>query len=180
MIAHLFDAILFLALIVTSLRVGVVYRELKRLRSYQAQYVQVFGETSRAADGIGNAVRALGRDGVAVLARLEAAISAGEKLAGRLEALEARKPSDTPSAATDDLGLYSRRDAVRQPAEAGAQADLDANRFKSEMLKLALDTRRLEARRDGAGDAVAFPVPPAREFRLAPSVRAKRAAGRGG
>ena len=65
---------LLVALAATSLRVGAMHRELRRLRGYQTQYVQVFGETSRAADSIGDALRQIGGEGREALQRLEAAI----------------------------------------------------------------------------------------------------------
>ena len=62
MMSYLVNAVLLLALLVTSLRVGAMYRELKRLRGYQSQYVEVFDETSRAANHIGDALRRIIND----------------------------------------------------------------------------------------------------------------------
>ena len=80
MMSHVIDGVLLLALLLTSLRVGAMYRELKRLRGYQSQYVEVFGETSRAADHIGEAVRHSANEGRDVLERLEALMEEAREL----------------------------------------------------------------------------------------------------
>src|ERR1700741_824768 len=108
MITYLIDGVLLLALLFTSLRVGAMYRELKRLRGYQAEYVEVFGNTSRAADHIGDAIRHLSREGRAVLERLEGRIEEARDLMRQLEDAR-RSQSDTAvNAALEDIGTYSR------------------------------------------------------------------------
>jgi hypothetical protein len=154
MITYAVDVVLLAALVLTSLRVGAMHRELRRLRSYQTQYVQVFGETSRAADAIGGALRAIGTEGRTVLERLEAAIGRGAALSRRLE--------DMASAA-DPHGM-----AAAAPDLAGAGAP-DA---RNEILKFAADSRRLQERRPEPGaDAGFSQLRPGREFRLAPGAR---------
>jgi hypothetical protein len=89
MMSYVIDGVLLLALLLTSLRVGMMYRELKRLRLYQSQYLEVFGETSRAADHIGEAVRNLGTEAATssnVLAR-------ASRTAGSLQAARSRDAS---------------------------------------------------------------------------------------
>jgi len=178
MISYLIDGVLLLALLLTSLRVGAMYRELKRLRGYQVQYVEVFGQTSRAADQIGEAVRHLGKDARDVLERLEVAVAAGRELAGRLEAASrwSSEPATRDAGAPDDVGTYSRRGLVGGPAAEG-----DSVRFKNEILKFGGDNQRLPDRReDGAGMTPSPRPQPSREFRMAPSVKTVRAAGGNG
>jgi hypothetical protein len=174
MMSYVIDGVLLLALLLTSLRVGVMYRELKRLRLYQSQYVEVFGETSRAADHIGEAVRHLGKEGRDLLERLGAGIEEGRELAKRLEA--AARPA-IDAATSEEFGSYSRRGLVN-----AAAAEADMARFKNEILKFGGDNRRLQDRRDdtaGGTSASVYPQP-SREFRMAPSVKTVRAAGGNG
>lgn len=173
MISHVIDGILLLALLLTALRVGAMYRELKRLRGYQSQYVEVFGETSRAANHIGDAVRHLGKEGRDVLERLEATIKEASDLTVRLEAA-AHPWSEAAlreSAQAEDFGTYSRKGLV---GAAGAESDLAG--FKNEILKFGGDNRRLQDRRDEAAGGTTPARQPSREFRLAPSVKTLRAA----
>lgn len=171
---YVIDAVLFLALLLTSLRVGTMYRELKRLRGYQVQYIEVFGQTSRAADTIGEAVRQLGGEGRDVLERLEAVIEEGRRLAARLEAA-ARPGSEAGASRSDEVGTYSRR-------MARAGADGDPVGLKNEILKFGSDNRRLEGREAEAAEGTTPPIQhhAGREFRLAPSVKTLRAAGGAG
>lgn len=174
MMSYVIDGVLLMALILTSLRVGAMYRELKRLRTYQSQYVEVFGETSRAADHIGEAVRHLGKEGRDLLERLGASIEDGRELVTRLEA--AARPSADPST-SEEFGSYSRGGLIN-----AAALEAETARFKNEILKFTGDNRRLEETQDdAAGGASASHFPKAgRQFRLAPSVRTVRAAGGSG
>lgn len=174
MTSYLIDGVLLLALLLTSFRVGAMYRELKRLRGYQAEYVDVFGQTSRAADQIGEAVRHLGKEGRDAMERLAAMIEEGRQLAERLE-LAARANAEArvrEMSQPEDIGTYSRKTA------AGA-GEGDSQRFKNEILKIASDNRRLQDRDEGAVGPASSPQT-GREFRLAPSVKTLRAAGGNG
>jgi hypothetical protein len=174
MMSYVIDGVLLLALLLTSLRVGVMYRELKRLRLYQSQYVEVFGETSRAADHIGEAVRHLGKEGRDLLERLGASIEDGRELVTRLEA--AARPS-IEAATSEEFGSYSRKGLV-----SAAALEAETAHFKNEILKFAGDNRRLQDRRAEAAGGTSAPIhsQPGREFRLAPSVKTVRAAGGNG
>jgi hypothetical protein len=173
MISYLIDGVLLLALLLTSLRVGAMYRELKRLRGYQAEYLEVIGDTSRAADHIGDAVRHFSREGRAILERLETRIEEARELTRQLEAA-ARSPAETAIRdALEDIGTYSRRSAAGDAA-----ADADAAKFKNEILKFGGENRRSQERRDDAeGEGAPSPqLPPGRKFRMAPSVKTLRTA----
>ena len=173
MMSHVIDGVLLLALLLTALRVGAMYRELKRLRGYQSQYVEVFGETSRAANHIGEAVRHLGGEGRDVLERLEAALEEARDLTLRLEAAAHpwSEAAIRESAQSEDLGTYSRKGLV-----GAAGGEDDPVGFKNEILKFGGDNRRLQDRRDEAAGGTTPSRQPSREFRLAPSVKTLRAA----
>jgi len=176
MISYGIDGVLLLALLLTTLRVGSMYRELKRLRGYQSQYVEVFDATSRAAGEIGAAVRHLGSEGRDVLERLELGIAEARELARRIEAT--RAPGALPrveNAGEDDFGSYTWKAATE-----GFAAESDPAGLRNEILKIAGDNRRIQDRRDeGAAGPPSFQPRPGREFRLAPSVKTLRVASGG-
>ena len=171
MISYIIDGVLLLALLLTSLRVGAMYRELKRLRGYQAEYLEVIGDTSRAADHIGDAVRHLSKEGRAILERLEVRREEARELT-RLMQAAARAPTESAiNAALEDIGTYSRRSAVAESAEA------EVARFKNEILKFGGENRRSQDRRDDAMEEGSPSLQlPGRKFRMAPSVKTLRTA----
>jgi hypothetical protein len=177
MISYLIDGVLLLALLLTSLRVGAMYRELKRLRGYQAEYLEVIGDTSRAADHIGDAVRHLSKEGRAILERLETRMEEARELTRQLEAA-VRSPAEAAIRdALEDISTYSRRSAVDTDAESAVDTDADAAKFKNEILKFGGENRRSQDRRDDAtGEGSPSPQLPGRKFRMAPSVKTLRAA----
>ncbi len=185
MISYLVDVVLLAALVFTSLRVGAMHRELRKLRGYQTQYVEVFGETSRAADNIGVAMREIGGEGKEVLRRLEAAIDRAGALARRLEGMARAGEPRTSATQSDEIGLYSRKPAtgavaVAETASSDFRADLRHDP-RNEILKFDGDSRRLLERRTEAPQEPKFsPLQPDREIRLAPSVKTLRAAGGNG
>jgi hypothetical protein len=173
MISYLIDGVLLLALLLTSLRVGAMYRELKRLRGYQAEYLEVIGDTSRAADHIGDAVRHLSKEGRAILERLEARVEEARGLTAQLEAATRSPAESAIRDALEDIGTYSRRSAAGD-----AVADADTAKFKNEILKFGGENRRSQDRSDDAtGEGtLSLQLQPSRKFRMAPSVKTLRAA----
>ncbi len=174
MISYIADAVLLLALVLTSIRVATMHRELRRLRGYQAEYVEVFNQTTRAVDNIDSAVRHIGREGRDVLERLEAAMAKARALSKRLEdmarAADGAKREPSPSG---DTGHYIIGKAAR-PAPSENRAATPRN----EILRFAADSRPSQERRaDAAGEARLLPPHyPGRDFRMAPSVKTLRAA----
>lgn len=59
MTSYLVDAVLLIALLATSWRVGLVYRELKRLRSLQGQYQSAIDASVQALEKVRGAIEAL-------------------------------------------------------------------------------------------------------------------------
>ena len=137
MMSYVVDGVLLLALLVTSLRVGAMYRELKRLRGYQSQYVEVFDETSRAADHVADAVHHLGNEGRDMLVRLETLVEEARELSVRLEA--AARPWSEAAQAEEAVCVYSPKTTR---STFGAEAE--TLRFKHEILNFAGDTRRIQ------------------------------------
>lgn len=175
MIAHVIDAVLLIALILTSLRVGSTYRELKRLRGYQAQYLHVFDKTSRAVGDIDTAVRGLNEDGRDLLRLLDERIEEARGLAERLERLQ---QPERPSAATssggdiDDIGTYSPVGLAREVTR--LKSNPPGRDLATTQAFWMADVRRPSIDDGSAGGAIG--AAPIRSFRMAPSVKTLRTA----
>lgn len=87
MMSSLANIILFIALVVTSAMVGVMYRKLKRLDQYHAEYRQIFDKTGEALMGAQNAVAKFGSEGRETLSLLGARIEEAKATSQRLEVL---------------------------------------------------------------------------------------------
>ena len=155
-ISHISDAVLFAALLVTALCVGSMYRELRRLRGYQAQYLRVFDETKEAVGEIEAAIGAINREGRDILKDLGGRIDEARVLVVRLEALTAAAAADDTGA--DNIGTYSRA----TPGDLREQAE---RIFGSEIVRI------------GAHRPSGPAFEPVKSFRMAPSVRTLKAAG---
>ncbi|MYZ46987.1 hypothetical protein [Propylenella binzhouense] len=85
MTSFLVDGVLVVALLLTSARVTAMYRELKRLRLYHADYERVFEQTREALGGLERAIHDVnGRSGE-TLAALAERIEEGRAVLGRLD-----------------------------------------------------------------------------------------------
>lgn len=87
MMSSLANVILFIALVTTSAIVAVMYRKLKRLDQYHAEYKQIFDKTGEALMGAQNAVARFGSEGQETLALLGVRIEEARAAAQRLETL---------------------------------------------------------------------------------------------
>lgn len=97
MIFYLGEAVLFVALLLTSLQVLRMRRELQRMRAYHAEFQQVFGKTETALSAIQATIRELHASGRDVVEELGQRIDAGRRLAGELK--RAGAGLDAPHAA---------------------------------------------------------------------------------
>jgi hypothetical protein len=126
MTSYLVDGVLLLALVLTSLRVASMHRELKRLRAYHGEYRQVFSETSDALGGIEGAIRSLNGEGRAALEALGERIDEARALAARLEAMAAATAPEVSSAEPDEdtysPALVTRKGAPERPLNQAAIA----------------------------------------------------------
>ena len=103
--SYLVDAILLAALVFTTIRVGAMYRELRRLRSHHEDYRKVFAETGAALAGVERALGEFSGEGREVLASLEQRISEARRLAGALRETESRHDQAEPASAFEPLAL---------------------------------------------------------------------------
>ena len=68
--SSLVNAVLFLALVLTSIIVVAMYRKLKQLDAYHAEYKLVFDQTAEALGAAAEAVRSFGTEGRELLEAL--------------------------------------------------------------------------------------------------------------
>ena len=87
MISYLVDGILLLALILTSIRVGAMYRELKRLRALEDGYRGAVDQTADALARMENAVREINGGGTQILNALEGRIDEARALIAKMDEL---------------------------------------------------------------------------------------------
>ena len=87
MMSSLANVILFVALVTTSAMVAVMYRKLKRLDQYHAEYQRIFDKTGEALMAAQNAVASFGAEGRETLTMLGERIEEGRRTAETLEAL---------------------------------------------------------------------------------------------
>jgi len=85
--SSLANVILFVALVTTSAMVAVMYRKLKRLDQYHAEYQRIFDKTGEALMTAQNAVANFGAEGRETLTMLGERIEEARKAAETLEAL---------------------------------------------------------------------------------------------
>lgn len=87
MMSSLANSILFLALVTTSIMVAIMYRKLRTLDHYHAEYKQVFDKTGEALQGAQRAVLNFSTEGKETLNLLSMRIDEAKALAHHLEAL---------------------------------------------------------------------------------------------
>jgi hypothetical protein len=82
---YLVEGVLFIALLVTSVSVLQMYREIRRLRNDQAAFLGAIEDTNRTFDGLKGTLLEISRDGLQVAQRLEARLAEGRTLIEQLE-----------------------------------------------------------------------------------------------
>lgn len=90
MTSYLTDIVLMVALVVTALRSGRMYRELRTLRSSENDLGAALAEADRSINRAAEAVVVLKHEGVQTLRALEAQIAEAKETTDRLEMLVAR------------------------------------------------------------------------------------------
>jgi hypothetical protein len=84
---YLVESVLFVALLVTSVSVLQMYREIRRLRNDQAVFLGAIEDTNRTFDGLKGTLLEISRDGLQVAQRLEAQVAEGRAMIEQLEAV---------------------------------------------------------------------------------------------
>ncbi|PTW60179.1 hypothetical protein C8N35_105182 [Breoghania corrubedonensis] len=93
MISYLVDAALMVALVITSVKMIAMYRELKRLGGYHADYQRIFDQTTLALDGIEVSIQEINVRGAQVLNALGSRMDDARGIIADIETLmrDARK-----------------------------------------------------------------------------------------
>lgn len=93
MISYLVDAVLLVALAITSVKIVAMYRELKRLGGYHADYRRIFDQTTLALDGIEVSIQEINVRGAQVLNALGSRMDDARGIIADIDALtrDARK-----------------------------------------------------------------------------------------
>lgn len=90
--SSLASAVLFIALVVTSVLAFAMYRRLKRLDAYHADYKRIFDQTATALSAAHKAVHAITTDGRVVLEELGTRIDEAKKILAQMPPID-RHPS---------------------------------------------------------------------------------------
>lgn len=85
MISYLIDGVLLVAVVAAGIGIALLYRQLRRLRTYHKQYQRVFTETGYAVGAIDNAVRDINAHGAQILLSLGQRIDEAHKLIGEID-----------------------------------------------------------------------------------------------
>ncbi|WP_417669138.1 hypothetical protein [Roseibium sp.] len=116
MISALVDGVLLLALVVTSLKMIHMYRELKRLGSYHTDYQRIFDQTALALDGIEVSIQELNVRGSQVLNALGSRMDDARELIAEIDGLT-REAKRQQSVLRAELKQLSKAVALKESAE---------------------------------------------------------------
>jgi hypothetical protein len=153
MISFLVDGVLLLALLVTTWRVGVVYRELRSLRAHQGQYQAALGESVQALLKAQASIEAVHAEGGRTLTAMAAATQEAREILTELDGLAEGLTSACESAVAARVEPSSLlRDAL---AHAGFHPSQTPSAGASARASHAAD------RRSVAAPAIEAPVRPA-------------------
>jgi hypothetical protein len=95
---YLGEVVLFAALLLTSLQVLRMRSELRRMRSFHAEFQSIFSQTEAALGAIQSTVRDLQASGREVVEELGQQIDTGYRLLGELKSVSARAERASPRA----------------------------------------------------------------------------------
>ena len=85
MMSSLANGLLFVALVATSTIVAVMYRKLKRLDAYHAEYMRIFDQTGEALAATQQAVTGFGQESKETLVALGARVEEAKALISALD-----------------------------------------------------------------------------------------------
>jgi len=104
MTSYLVDAILLVALVLSSYRLAVIHRDIKRFRRHQNGYERALSKTSEALVDVGRAIQGINVEGVATVNALSLKIEEGYTLLAELEKSLARKEAHISALTLDEKG----------------------------------------------------------------------------
>lgn len=129
MTSYLIDIVLLIALVVTALRSGRMYRELRALRALENGLGAALAEADRSINRAAEAVVVLKHEGVQTLRALEAQVAEAKETADRLKMLTARVDRYAAAGGPEAAG--------RAPpaSHAGAGEGTDRHRFHASLAR---------------------------------------------
>lgn len=148
MTSYLVDGILLLALVLTSIRVGAMYRELKRLRALQDGYRSAVGQGAEALARMENAVREINGGGAQILAALGARIDEARALMAEMDEFaggEGTRGVRMIGKTADETRSSSTATVVATPAFELRSAPMQAARREARPPTVALALRTASA-----------------------------------
>ncbi|MCB5177721.1 hypothetical protein [Microvirga lenta] len=108
MMSSLVNAVLFIALVMTSVCVLLMYRKLKSFEAHQSEYKRAFSQTSEALKAAGNAVQTFSSEGRGVLSALESKIEEARSVIAELEARDRQSQARDRATQKTDQGSKTK------------------------------------------------------------------------
>lgn len=129
MISAIVDGVLLLALIVTTVKLVTMYRELKRLGAYHTDYQRVFDQTALALDGIEVSIQEINVRGSQVLNALGSRMDDARELIAEIDGLtrEAKRQQSVLKAELKALSEAAARQTAPEHFASEDAADLYDN-----------------------------------------------------
>lgn len=87
MTSYLVDTILLVALILSSYRMAIIHRDIKRFRRHQNGYERALSKTSEALVDVGRAIQAINVEGIAAVKTLSIRIDEARGVISSMEKL---------------------------------------------------------------------------------------------
>jgi hypothetical protein len=113
MTSYLLDAVLLGALILSSYRLAIIHRDIKRFRRHQNGYERALNKTSEALVDVGRAIQAINAEGVAMVKTLSIRIDEARELHISLEKRLAER-ADRASDGDSKVGFADTQDGQFQ------------------------------------------------------------------
>ncbi|WP_319773794.1 hypothetical protein [Breoghania sp.] len=159
MISYLVDAALMVALVITSVKIVAMYRELKRLGSYHADYQRIFDQTTLALDGIEVSIQEINVRGSQVLNALGSRMDDARGIIADIDALTREARKQQAALRTEMRQLQAERE---NPAEVKGLRPLKERMANRRAMKHAAENDPVhgEAARIHAGQGNSLAVDP--------------------
>ncbi|WP_168206424.1 hypothetical protein [Labrenzia sp. PHM005] len=116
MISAIVDGVLLLALVVTTIRMVQMHKDLRRLGSYHEDYQRIFDQTALALDGIEVSIQEINVKGAQILNALGSRMDDARDLIAEIDALT-REAKRQQSVLKSELKELSKSTALMQKAD---------------------------------------------------------------
>lgn len=146
MISYLVDAALMVALVITSVKMVTMYRELKRLSGYHADYQRIFDQTTLALDGIEVSIQEINVRGAQVLNALGSRMDDARGIIADIDALMRDARKHQAALRSEMRALQAEREGRSRAAADEPPSDRKPSRDKARLFtgqgnRLAVDAK---------------------------------------